>query len=782
MKKRILAVLVVVLMFGAMIPTTGMAALKDATNDMAYLNFTSFVKNTPNSTNIDGSGSGKTFLRITNAGTAMDYEPVSGLFGKAADDVAVKATRISGSTATSVIGPKSKLTDNGCPVAGNYIDLNWEWAFGDMDVERYVDIKFYNNSGHAWNAVNSFSYTSSGSNIGDVLRISPHGTIRFFGKVLDKSYFFETDTWYNFDIRVKVGTNTVKDAEGNVTNAGTKAVAYLYIDSVLIGEKEINNAADDATTIYNPHCIYRVDFRSAASANEDSSVRRETTYIDNIKSGKYRLAANSHCWPWMHQMDGTPRDYTITSKSDNFITDGLHIALKNPQTVAELKADLSYLQNADTGIAAITIVDALRNTMADDAEVIPGCAIRLQTKSNSETHFWYRKIVDNITYLSNGFESGASYNTADNSTYGFTVGNWWKVAEYSLAYVASPKDYTRAALVNKVASHTSAFDAKYYINYKGTPSWNKYVVEMSVMRDAVSSDYPEVRVVMGEQTVACLRDDAVIGHADNDMWPAIIAKDGKIDNKWWNFALEVDSAQKTAKVYLNGKYTGITRTNVSYSYYKGIGLLIKSVAGDEAIGKSYMDNIKVYSGTYTESEDVTSNNSAIKVTDAETLVSDNELTVADIKDATGADGVYAYADGAFGAEITEGLVPADSVAVYTEDGTDIIRYMEVVYTPVISGVTFDTTSVAGKITAAAKVNNRSSMMYKSNAKLVIASYDVSGANRKLEAVDVYTLSGMKKGEYDLSAQIDYDASKEVKAFIWNSGVMPYAVSADYKAE
>ncbi len=778
MKKRVLALLVASLMLASMMPTVGMAALESYANDLAFATFDGYKKNTTTALNDAGNVDStegikpKGGIRVGGAGTAVDYEPVTGLFGKSADDVSVKATRIQSSTADAYIGPIAKLNSYGCTGRDEYIDINWEWAFGDMNVERYLEVKFYNPSKHIWNQVNSFSYTGSANNA-DILRLSPNGAVRFFGKTLENNYYFNTNTWYHFDIRIKVGTNT-SDATEEIP--ASKAVAYLYVDGILIGEKEINNAPDDAAEINNPHCIYRADFKSkAVKLSGSSEALSEVTYIDNIYSGKYKEGANTPCWPWM-------RDYTITSKSDNFITDGIHIALKNPQTAAELKADLSYIAGDNTGIGGISIVDANRAALADDAQVTPGCFIKAQTKSGGYWHYWYRKITDRITYINNSYDYGVASSTPT-SKYNYAVGSYSSTVNYGPIEKKTPDKITIAQSINKYGTGwAGALGAYHNTGYKGTVDADKYVVEAKILRDAVSDDYANLAFRINSRTWVSVSSYAVTIHADDDSWPPFIWKSDKTDNRWIKIAVEVDAVQNIAKIYINGEDTGITKSAWGGSNcYSSIGILTDCTGKlQSAFGTSYIDDIKVYSGSYDETPlEVTSNDENIVPSANDTLVVQNEITVEQLKAATGAKSVYAYADGEFGAEITAGTLPDGAVAIFASDDNNIVKYYDVVYPPVISDVTFDTTSESGKIAANVTFNNRSAMNLNTNAVLLIAAYDNSGSGKKLTAVDVCKVTDMTIGEYPLSAKIDFDNSKEIVAYLWKTNNAPYCEAVPY---
>ncbi|MBO5369137.1 MAG: hypothetical protein J6B23_00515 [Clostridia bacterium] len=775
MKKRFLAILTAAIMLLSVMPTAMAATIgvQWSANVHASVTFSSFVKNTATISGINsGSASG---VRLSGAGTAVDYEPVGGLFGKATDDIAVKATRIPSSTSAAFISPQAKMTANYCTGPGEYIDVNWEWAFGDMNVERYVNAAFYNSYSHAWNVVNSFAYTSGGTMVNDILRVSPNGTIRFFGKILPNNYFFEKDTWYNFDIRIKRGKDTVVDsATGEVTEAGSKAVATLYIDGIQVGQKEINNAKDDVTNITNPHCIYTIEFTSKGAKYANASEAfAETTYIDNIYAGKYKGSPNHIAYPWM-------RDYTIASKSDNFITDGIHIALKNPMTASELKADLAY-----ANMQSATIVDANRQALASDDLVTPGCFIKCATASNSETHYWYRKIVDNITYLDNNFE-GVEPGYSPGGQYDSVLSEWSDTCRHGVEEIVTPAGITKAMKTEKFASaHSSALHMKYYTGYKGTINADKYVIEASVLRDGDSAEYPEIRYTfLNGRVVATIGvDTAIYAKEDGDEWPAVIKKGARNDNRWFKFVLEVDQTTEKGKIYINGVDTGIERTvPTADKWYSNFGIFTNCENKlATAFGKTYIDDIKIYSGTYSDGLSVTSNSDKIVIASNDTIKLEENVTAEELIAATGADAIYTYADGEFGDQITAGVLPGNAVAVFKSDDTNIVKYYDIVYAPVMGDVTFDT-SVAGKISAKVTFDNNSDLnMYKA-AKLIIASYDNSGKGKKLVAVNFDAKNDMIVGENNLTATIDFDESKEIVAYLWKANGAPYIEAVPYIAE
>lgn len=773
MKRKILAILITVVMLVSILPTTGLAALTYAAATNAAVTFDGYVKNTTtaqtdknNSTinAVDGSypSSG---IRVGGAGAAADFEPVTGMFGKAADDTSLKMTRKTSSTEEAYVGPVAKQTNYGCPDEGDFINMNWEWAFGDMNVERYVNAKFYN-TGHSSSDVNSFSYDSTGKNIADILRISPNGQVRFFGKVLNKLYHFELNTWYNFDIRIKVGKNT--DTENSIV--GTKATAYLYVDGILIAEKQINNNADDNTTINNPHCIYRIELGSKAVKYADASVANtEVTYVDDIYAGKYRSNANNIAYRYM-------RDYTLSSKTNKFYTDGLHLALKTPMTAAQLKADL----NANSNIYAIEVVNANREVLADDANVTPGCYIRVQTKSSGQWHYWYRKIVDNIYYINNSFE-GADASVTPGSMFRFEKGTHSNTMNYAMARKNNKNGVNQAYMLDKNGSYyEGALEGFSRMYYDGTIDADKYVVEISLLRDAQTADYGPLKFAVAGQTVVNISNNQITLQDDNKDWPSVIEKDGRIDNRWIKVAIEVDDVEKSAKIYVNGDYTGCTRTRWDgENWYSNLSVITDNKGKlTTAFGKSYFDDIKVYSGTYNAGFDVASTNSNIVADQNNIFYVQGNLTAEELISATGANAIYTYENGEFGAEITTGALPANAVAMFTRENTDIVKYYDIVYVSEIGDITFDT-SVAGKITANVVINNKSDIgMYK-DAKLIIASYSNFGVGKELIAVDLHENNNLAVGENVLTATIDYDATKEIVAYIWKANNNPYMGAVPY---
>ena len=214
---RSIALIMAVLILAAALPTASFATLQNSTQIEVNCNFDGFTKNT--------GITGKFLLK--NAGDGVDFEPVYGVFGKENTDTSVKITRTSSSEGTVQYGAKEKQTSGGSVDPGDVISMRWKWAFGDFNVPRSLDATYYPDKNQSYSNKTSFAYDSKGNKVDDTLIVYPDGAVRLFGKVLDKPVYFRTDEWYDFEVRIVVGTST---SEATEASPAAKSVAYLYVE------------------------------------------------------------------------------------------------------------------------------------------------------------------------------------------------------------------------------------------------------------------------------------------------------------------------------------------------------------------------------------------------------------------------------------------------------------------------------------------------------------------------------------------------------------------------
>jgi len=241
--------------------------------------------------------------------------------------------------------------------------------------------------------------------------------------------------------------------------------------------------------------------------------------------------------------------------------------------------------------------------------------------------------------------------------------------------------------------------------------------------------------------------------------------------------LEVDKTAGTSKVYVNGKYTGITY-NYADEKVNEIKYQINDYTSAEDLGGIYVDNIRLYSGEYKAYPlEVESSDSDITPEVGEIITVAGDISVADFKASTGAVSVYSYADRAFGSEVTSGNVADGNIAVF-KNSEGIVRYLCIKLLPVFNEISFDT-SVDGKITANVSYENRSATRKITSAMLVIA-------NRTADEVKLVDLDKKDDtsdiGIYDYSATVDYANGDNVVAYFWDGDLTPFGAAKPYTAQ
>jgi len=758
MKKIFSLALALVMLTALFVPTVGFASLRYGANNTISVNFDSMTANTAVS---------KT--AITGAGTNANYTPVAGLFGKSQTGNSLKIERLA-STGSAEL----KVTNNtngaalvptsGYPLSkGEMICVNWDWAFGDFNTERRVNASFYKTTGYNWNVVDSYSYSGSTKRT-DILTIAPNGSIVLFGKTLPGGYYFDLNRWYNFEIRITQGEATVTSG-GEIVKAGEKAVAALYVDGNKIGEKAINNAADSSTTIGQIYGIYSIAIGTSAMGKNNLA---DVTYMDDLQLGYFKRNANSEYFRYLTDINGNVKNLALSSKSDNFIMDNLgQIALKNPMTVAELKADLAYTSGQNTGFyGALEIVDDKYVVVSDTtAAVQPGWYIRVQISSNSHSHIYYRKLLDKITYFKNEFNGNTSYTSIPGFTHskGY-VGSVVKYERFADGGLKTNNSFYGGEAYAKTSSAITQIQMIYNTPTYQTPH-DKYVFESSFMMKNTSGTMPTGKLVLNNSTLFSIESNgnATLTGLDNT-WP-VYSKNGY--DKWYHIALEVDKTQGISKLYVNGKYTGIT-----YPYANDKLSEIKYQINDynsaEDLGGIYIDNVKLYSGTYKANAlEVVSADADVKVAEGETLTVAGNISVEEFKAATGAVAVYNYADRCFGSEITTGNVADGNVAVFKNvDG--FIRYLAVELLPVVSDVTF--TEEGGKVKATVTVENRCENRVITSGLLVIANR----SNDEVYAVNLDQKNDISAlGTHTFTADVDYAEGDSVIAYFWDKNLEPF---------
>lgn len=768
MKKIFSLALAFVMLTAIFVPTVSFASLQYGANNAISVTFDSMTENTAVS---------KT--AITGAGTNANYTPVAGLFGKPDSGKSLKIERLA-STGSAEL----KVTNNtngaalvptsGYPISkGQMICVNWNWAFGDFNTERRVNASFYNTTGYKWNVVDSYSYSGSTKRT-DILTVAPNGSIVLFGKTLPGGYYFDLNRWYNFEIRITQGEATVTSG-GEIVKAGEKAVAALYVDGNKIGEKPINNAADSSTTISQIYGIYSLAIGTSAMGKNGLA---DVTYIDDLQLGYFKRNANSEYFRYLTDINGNVKNLGISSKSDNFIMDNLgQIALKNPMTVAELSADLAYTSGQNTGFyVSPEIVDDKYATVSDtSATVQPGWYIRVQISSNSHSHIYYRKIVDKITYFKNEFDGNTSYTSIPGMTHskGY-VGSVVKYERFSDNGLKENNAFYGGEAYAKVSSAITQIQMIYNTPTYQVP-YDKYVFESSFMMKNPTGTMPTGKIVLNNRTLFSVEanGNATLTGLDNT-WP-VYSENGY--DKWYHVALEVDKTAGTSKVYVNGKYTGITY-NYADEKVNEIKYQINDYTSAEDLGGIYVDNIRLYSGEYKAYPlEVESSDSDITPEVGEIITVAGDISVADFKASTGAVSVYSYADRAFGSEVTSGNVADGNIAVF-KNSEGIVRYLCIKLLPVFNEISFDT-SVDGKITANVSYENRSATRKITSGMLVIA-------NRTADEVKLVDLDKKDDtsdiGIYDYSATVDYANGDNVVAYFWDGDLTPFGAAKPYTAQ
>ena len=776
MKKIFSLALALVMLTALFVPTTSFAALQWSAIQRVNLEFSSFKKNANNVTGSDYLNNKTTSVHnLTNAGTAADYEPVTGVFGKAADDTSVKITRIVSSTATSGLyvasmQPGGATAAQGATPAyymapGDEVVINWNWAFGDMNVDRSLAGNFYKNTSGYWGDNARFNYNANTTD-STILNYSPDGDIKLFGAILSDRFFAETNRWYNFEVRITNGN----------TSTQTKCKAKLYIDGIFMGSTDIYAAG----SVYQMNGIYWMYFKSSGVKYEDSELALpETTYIDDIKTGYFKTNAANDDYVEFHQ------SLELTSKSDAYLTDKIHIKLKNDMTVEEFKNDVSYNKrtSSQTGITEVTILKDDWSAAESSDTIQAGWYARIKVEgdwisssSRNAYRYYYRKFVDEITYANASYE-GTGYNLETANPDGFSglkleKSGWSNTNSYG--YVASQiglksdNRYLRAITQGPDWAINEMW-LRLYDNKHTLP--DKYTVEFSILRQNTTGDYPyAVFSIEGVGSLFILRDNDIILGESASATKLLWNKEGKLTNRWIKVATEVDTTTNKVKLYVNGEYTGIERNTYTKPFTAG-GRYMFELGGTIAKnskGAICLDDIKVYSGIYNDGKlDVTSTDNALSLAASETITVEGDISVSDFKAATGAVQIYTYSDGNFVSEVTTGNVADGNVAVF-KNNDGIIRYLDIELLPVVSDVTF--TEEGGKVKATVTVENRCENHVITSGLLVIANR----SNDEVYAVNLDQKNDISAlGTHTFTADVDYAEGDSVIAYFWDKNLEPF---------
>ncbi len=753
MKKIFSLALALVMLTALFVPTTSFA-LTYSNDVRADINFSNFTTSNSPSVNVSTSWdnrftiTGNSKYAFGNAGTGADFTPVKGMFGKSADDTSVKIEKKANSSFASFHGP-AKIIANGNLGAENTVIINYNMAFGDKNVSRSIYADFYKNSSNNINDKRYFYSTSNAptSNVEKpIFVVNANGTLSFFNTTLSKQFYYNLNTWYNFEIRI---TN------GNETDS-VYSLAELFIDGIKFGE----------TSIKSYEGAYQMNGLSSISLYLAGDNHTEILYLDDFQIGYFRSDAANDMFVEMHQ------GFELTSKSDAYITDNIHIDLKNDMTVEEFLADVSYNGGTSTQ-TGITEVKVLKSdwSEAQATDIIEDgwyARVKVEGDNNSTLdrnvyRYYYRKFSP-VTYYENNYETGTmevpglkrNYNA-----YAVNV-NTWGVTSETQGLSDSKSMYATAS--NGTPTATNSHLKLQYYNSQLTLS-EEYVVEISVLRKNTSGSFPNVKYILGSFTVLELSDDALKVGSN---YHTLINKTDSMTNKWIHTAIAVKGNE--AKLYVNGEYTGITYSQTAPfgNLLSGNGMNITTSASipESSGGSFYADNFKVYSGSYNPvTLEVKSKN--YNTSANETITVAGNVAVSDFKAATGAVSVYNYADGKFTAEVTEGNIADGQIAVF-KDAKGKVRYFDIELLPVVSDVVF--TEDNGKVTATVTVENR-------NAKHVISSGLLVVANRsdnEVFAVNLDKKSDISAlGTHSFEASVDYKDGENIIAYFWDKNLKPF---------
>lgn len=753
MKKTISLTLAMVMFTVLVVPMTVSALSIDVpSHTPANISFSNFTTaNSPAASGWNdalGKTAGDNKYAFDRAGEGGDFTPVKGMFGKLSDDTSVKLSKFNNDITASIYAPSKRVVNGGLGV-GDIVVINYNMAFGDKNADRYTYAEFYKNQSSAIGDRAYFFSTELASFPTKIepLLIGTRGNVALFGKTLSKEFHYDINKWYNFEIRITNG-----DADAQVY-----CLAELYIDGIKFGDTYIKPNTSSA--------IYRMNGIADFYFYVDKG-HKETLYLDDLQVGFFRSNASNDMFTEMHQ------SFELTSKSDAYVTDAIHIDLKNDMTVEEFLADVSYNGRTSTQ-TGITEVKVLKNdwTEAQATDIIEdGWYARVKVSgdwsdslSRNVYRYYYRKFSP-VTYYENNYETGTmdvpglkrNYNA-----YAVNV-NTWGVTSETQGLSDSKSMYATAS--NGTPAATNSYLKLQYYNSQLILS-EEYVVEISVLRKNTSGSFPNVKYILGSFTVLELSDDALKVGSN---YHTLINKTDSMTNKWIHTAIAVKGNE--AKLYVNGEYTGITYSQTAPfgNLLSGNGMNITTSASipESSGGSFYADNFKVYSGSYKPvTLEVKSEN--YNTAANETITAAGNVTVDSFKAATGAVSVYNYADGNFTAEVTEGNIADGQIAVF-KDVKGKVRYFDVELLPVVSDVVF--TEENGKVTATVTVENR-------NAKHVISSGLLVVANRsdnEVFAVNLDKKSDISAlGTHSFEASVDYKDGENIIAYFWDKNLKPF---------
>lgn len=744
MKKIFLLALALVMLTALFVPTTSFALTYSADVKLNK-NFSDFTTDNPHT--LGGTDANSVLSLGANYGfygngTAATFTPAKGVFGKAADDTSVKIDRTV-STGTSRMYGGGKLLPTGNLGANEYVVMNWNWAFADTKSVRTATADFYMGTQTSYSGIKPY-YADGATSSSVVLSVSPSGEIKLFNKALTTNVVLNLNSWYNFEVRIK---------NGDTANS-VKSLAELYIDGIKIGETNIVCASN----YYQLNGLGWFYFDAAMGV----------TYVDDLQIGYFKSNASNDVFTEMQQ------SFELTSKSDAYVTDKIHIDLKNHMTVEEFLADVSYNRRTETQ-TGITEVKVLKSdwSEAQATDVIEdGWYARIKvegdwngTSGRNVYRYYYRKFSP-VTYYANDYETSAHKTPGLSMQYGQY---WADVTNVAGVETDGGLSGGRAAYAwaKDRAEANSYLMFRYHTGTKTLPQ--KYTMELSVLRSSTYDTFPAIKVEVGGKSVIYMdNDNVMIGRAGQATFGDLISKPNAMRKKWVHLAIEVDGTEAT--LFVNGNKTELEYSLVNHNIFaSGInGLKIYPATGIPAnvTGGIYVDNFKVYSGSYSPvTLEVKSEN--YNTAANETITVAGNVTVADFKAATGAVSVYTYADGKFTAEVTDGNIADGHIAVF-KDAKGKVRYFDIELLPIVSDVTF--TEENGKVTATVTVENRCENHVITSGLLVIANR----SNDEVYAVNLDQKNDISAlGTHTFTADVNYADNDKVIAYFWDKNLKPF---------
>ena len=622
--------------------------------------------------------------------------------------------------------------------------MNWNWAFADTKSTRSASADFYMGAQTSFSAIKPY-YAEGSTTSSVILSVSPLGEIKLFNKVLDTNVVFNLNSWYNFEVRIKNGD----------TSNSVNSLAQLYVDGIKLGETSIVCASN----YYQLNGLGWFYFDAAMGV----------TYVDDLQIGYFTQYAANDVFTEMHQ------SFELTSKSDAYITDNIHIDLKNDMTVEEFLADVSYNGRTSTQ-TGITEVKVLKNdwseAQATDA-IEDGWYARVKVEgdwssnvSRNVCRYYYRKFSP-VTYYANDYETSAYKTPGLSMQYGQYWENTTNIAgvEADGGLSGGLAAYARANARTDMANSYLMF--RYHTGTKTLPE--KYTMELSVLRATSYDTFPAIKVEVGGQSVIYMDDNNVmVGRSGQATFGDFINKPNAMRRKWVHLAIEVNGTKAT--LFVNGNKTeleyNLQNHNIFASGINGLKIYPATGIPVNVTGGIYVDNFKVYSGSYTPATlEVKSEN--YNTAANETITVAGNVTVADFKAATGAASVYNYTGGNFTTEVTDGNIADGQVAVF-KDAKGKVRYFDIELLPVLSNVSF--TKDGDKVTAIVTIENRNTKHVISSGLLVVANR----ANDEVYVADIDNKADISAvGTYTFSADVDYADGDKVVAYFMDKNLKPF---------